>query len=70
MPTHPRHPRSRRVYVAIMRAAEEGRGVSLTAAEVRALSLDDAIATAAYNMLRPGEGWQPAGHFDWRTVTP
>lgn len=36
-------------YQRIMRAANEGRGIRLSALEVRQLSLDDAIQTVARN---------------------
>lgn len=39
---------NRPVYITIMAAAEEGRGINLTAEEVRTLSEDDAV------MLRAG----------------
>ena len=44
-------PLNRNVYIAIMRAASRGIGLHLTAAEVAALALDDAIATTATNSL-------------------
>lgn len=41
---------ARNVYAAIMSAAKRGVGVRLTADECHALSLDDAISTAAANV--------------------
>jgi hypothetical protein len=43
----------RNVYIAIMKAAKRGAGLRLTADECHALSLDDAIATAASNFDHP-----------------
>jgi len=45
----------RDVYIAIMRAAERGVGLRLDADECLALSMDDAIATAALNGLSEEE---------------
>lgn len=44
------------VYVRILRAANLGVGVRLRPEECRALSSDDAIATAAYTYLQEVEG--------------
>lgn len=59
----------RDVYISIMKAAALGLGVRLTASEVFALSLDDAIATRASNGL-PKDQWEQLASittvFDWR----
>jgi hypothetical protein len=46
---------ARSPYIEIMRAAEGGRGLSLTWEECCALSMDDAIATHAANSLSEAE---------------
>lgn len=47
--------RERDIYMAIMHAAANGRGLHLTAAEVWDLALDDAIETRAGNALNEDE---------------
>lgn len=45
----------RDIYIAIMRAAERGAGLHLTADEIFDLSMDDAISTRAGNGLSEEE---------------
>lgn len=59
----------RRVYIAIMRNSENGRGLSLTANEVRLLALDDAIMTRAEIALRERERNVVAVR-GWRAIQP
>lgn len=54
----------RDVYIAIMVAAAQGKGVHLTADEAADLSMDDAIATRALNGLADGED------VDWASINP
>jgi hypothetical protein len=49
----------REVYNAIMDAARRGAGLRLTAEEVRALSMDDAVATAAAERAPPDPPAEP-----------
>jgi hypothetical protein len=60
----------RDVYVAIMHAAANGRGLHLTADEVWGLSFDDAIATRAGNMLTEDEHRGVSGEDFWRKKKP
>jgi hypothetical protein len=62
----------RDVYMAIMHAAANGRGLRLTAEEVWALSFDDAIETVAGNALDPdappGQTYKTKAF--WKTQKP
>ncbi|QSY98553.1 hypothetical protein J2J97_32120 (plasmid) [Rhizobium bangladeshense] len=64
--------KERDVYMAIMHAAANGRGLHLTADEVFALSMDSAIETRAGNALNEDEHagltYKPADF--WRTKKP
>lgn len=55
----------RDIYVAIMRAAECGEGLRLSADECYELSFDDAIATRATNVLEDSECGLP-----WSKINP
>lgn len=55
-------------WIRIMVAAAHGKGLHLTADEVFALSLDDAIATCAINGLEDGEAF--GGEWDWESIDP
>lgn len=48
LPTYQTLDPARRAYVRIMEASQHGRGVKLTADEVEAMAMDDAIGSAAY----------------------
>lgn len=54
----------RNVYLAIMAAAANGRGLHLTPAEVAALALDSAIENTALNELEAEES------DDWAALDP
>jgi hypothetical protein len=60
---------TRRVYVAIMKAADKGVGLRLTADEVSTLSFDSAIATAASNDLTEAEN-SIVSDRGWKAVQP
>jgi hypothetical protein len=62
----------RDIYMAVMVASANGRGLHLTADEVDMLSLDDAISTAAANMLTEDEHnrWLAEGDTFWAAIRP
>lgn len=65
--------RKRDVYIAIMRAAGEGRGLHLTSAEVWELANDSAISTVASDRLTPEEELRFDGSGDmrqWSKICP
>ena len=47
--------RKRDIYIAILRAADRGEGLHLSADEAHALAQDDAVRMAAMNGLEDGE---------------
>lgn len=61
----------RDIYMAVMVAAANGRGLHLTADEVFLLSLDDAVSTYAANALseREFERYAEDPNF-WATIKP
>lgn len=64
--------RKRDIYIAIMVAAANGRGINLTVDEVRDLSMDDAIETRAANGL-DSRDWPTDAHANgpsWTDVDP
>jgi lysozyme family protein len=60
--------RERDPYLVIMRAAARGVGVSLSAREVRQLSLDSAVSDAAINGLSDDEASAISSPDDWANV--
>jgi hypothetical protein len=63
-----RPPRKRDVYIAILVASANGRGLTLTPQECDALTLDDAIQTRATNALTEAE-WNEARQ-SWSNIDP
>lgn len=57
--------RQRPIYVAILAAAEAGRGIHLTADEVHELSLDDAISHRAAVTLPDDDEFFTNPKFTW-----
>ncbi len=55
----------RPIYVAILAAAESGKGIRLTAAEVRELSQDDAIVTRGGVELEDDDEFVVSPDFTW-----
>lgn len=61
--------RSRDIYIAIMVAEAQGKGLHLSFEELQDLTLDDAIATRAHNGLSTTE-WELATKEGWARIDP
>jgi hypothetical protein len=69
VPKETRKRRVRDVYIAVMVAAAKGAGLALTADEVAALSMDDAISMRANNGLGADE-FPSDGLTAWERIDP